>query len=68
MRNFDPTTGVSKTRLFKKPAKYKLDNLRIDPKYWITNIELLRGDLKMDVHIDYTEKTTHIISRLNEAY
>ena len=62
-RKFDPTTGASKTMLHKKFSKY----VTIKPKEWITEIEILRGDLrKLDVQIDYSEMMTLILSNLPE--
>ena len=62
-RKYEPTTGVSKTRLRKKFAKYKLDGVTINPKEWITELELFIGGLqKIDVHIDASEIMTNILS------
>ena len=61
-RKFDPTTGTSRTRLHKKFAKCKIDDITINLEEWITELELLRGDLqKLDVHIDNSERMTHIL-------
>ena len=52
-RKFEPTTEASKTRLRKEFAKYELDDVTINTEEWITNIELLRGDLqKIEAHIE----------------
>ena len=51
-RQFEPTTGASKTRLHKKFSKLELYDVTRNPKEWITCLELLRGDLQiLDVHI-----------------
>ena len=44
LRNFDPTTGASKTRLCKSFAKFELVNVKINSKYWITEIKIVRGN------------------------
>ena len=52
-RKIEPNTVASKTRLRNKSAKYELDNITRNTKEWITELELLMGDLqKLDVHID----------------
>ena len=40
-----PTTRASKTKLGKKFANIKIDDVTRYPKYLITDIKLLRGDL-----------------------
>ena len=51
-RKFNPTTGAYKKILCKKLFKYKLYGVTKNTKKWITEIELLRGDiLKTDIHI-----------------
>ena len=61
--------GASKIRLWKKLSKSELDNVTRDPEDWITELELLRGDLrKLGVIIDDVEITTHILSNLIEKY
>ena len=50
---FDPTTGASRTRPRKKLSKCDLDEVKIDPKEWITKLKLIRGELwKLNLHID----------------
>ena len=44
LRKFDPTTGASKTILCKKFAKFELVNVKINPKYWITDIRIVIGN------------------------
>ena len=66
---FDATTGYYKTRIFNKYTKRKILNVTRDPEYWITELELLRGELrKLNVNIYDTEMTTHISSNLPESY
>ena len=45
-KKFQPMTGVSKTIIQKKFAKCDLDDVTWDPEDWITELELLRGNLK----------------------
>ena len=50
---FDPTTGASKTKICDKFANWKLDDVTKKPEEWITELKLLRGDLrKLDIHTD----------------
>ena len=57
LRKFDPTTGASKTRLRKKFAKCKIDEIRRKPLQSITEFELIRGDLqKLDIQKLTTQK------------
>ena len=50
---FEPTIGIYKTRLRNKFSKCKLYDVTINHKEWITEIEIIRGDLQnMDVKID----------------
>ena len=50
-------------------AKWKIDDITRNPKEWITEIKLIRGDLKkLDWHIDDSEMMTHILSNLPEEY
>ena len=43
-------------------CKSELDDVSRDPEYWITELELLRGDLqKMEVIIDDLEIIAHIM-------
>ena len=59
--------GESKTRLRKTFAKSELYDVTRDPEDWITELELLRGDLrKLVVIIDDMEMMTHILSNLPE--
>ena len=68
-RKFDPTTGYFKKILRNKISKCKLDDVTRNPEEWITQLELLRGDLrKLDVKIDGSEMMTHILSNLPEEY
>ena len=68
-RNFDPTTGASKTIIRKKFYECELDYVTRKPGEWITEIKILRGDLrKLYVYIDESEIMTHIRSNLNEEY
>ena len=68
-RKIEPTTGDSKTRLHKKFAKYKLDNVTRNPKEWIIELELPRGNLqKLDADIDDSEMITHVLSNLPEEF
>ena len=65
----DPTTGPSNTTKCKNVVKRKLDDVTRDPKYWITQIKLLRGDSqKIVVMIDYVKMITHILYNLSEEY
>ena len=43
---FQPMAGASKTRLWKKFANCELDDVTWDPEDWITELELLRGNLR----------------------
>ena len=45
-RKFEPTTGDSNTGLCKKFTKCKLDDVTRNPEEWITELELIRGDLQ----------------------
>ena len=68
-RKFEPNTEASKTRLRKKFAKFKLYDITRNPEEWVTELDLLRGDLqKLYVHIDNSEIMTHILSNLPEEY
>ena len=68
-RNFESTTGASKTRLHKKFGKCKLDEVTRNPEEWIIEIELIRLYLKnTNVHLDDLEMMTHIILNLPEEY
>ena len=68
-KKFHPMTGASNTRLRKKFAKCKLDDVTRDPEEWIYELELLRGDLwKLGVIIDDVKMMTHILSNLPEEY
>ena len=52
-RNFDPSTGAFKTGVLNKFTKCKLYDVTRNPKEWITELKLLRGDLgKLDVNLD----------------
>ena len=67
--NFYPTTGASNKILQNKCSNRKLDDVKIDPKYCITEIELLIGDLcKLNAQIDSYEMMKQILSNLPEAY
>ena len=50
-RKIEPTTGASKTRLRQKFSKYELNNVTRNPKKCITELELLKGDLKNLMYI-----------------
>ena len=66
---FYPTTGDFKRIIHKKFSKCGLYDVIISPKEWIAELGLLREDLQnLDVHIDNSEITTHIISNLTEEY
>ena len=66
-RKIEPTTGASKTRLRKKFSKYELYGVTINPKEWITELEIFRGDLqKLNVHIDDSEMISSVLSNLPE--
>ena len=66
---FEPTIVSSKTRLCNKCSKWELDDITRNPKEFITNLRVLRGDLrKLDVQIDDSEVMTHILSNLPEEY
>ena len=68
-KKIDPTTGDSKTRIRKKFSKCNLDSITRYPKECLTDIEIIRRDLRnMDVHIDNSEMMTHIQSNLPQAY
>ena len=55
-------TGASKTRLNKKFAKIELDDVTRDPEDCITELELLRGDLrKLGIIIDGVKMMTHTV-------
>ena len=59
--------GASKIILRNKFTKYKLYDVKINYEEWITELKLLRGYIKkLDVHIDDSEMTTHIILNLPE--
>ena len=52
-RNFDPSTGAFETGVLNKFTKCKLYDVTRNPKEWITELKLLRGDLgKLDVNLD----------------
>ena len=62
-----PTTEESKTRLHKKFAKYELDDVTRNSEEWISEIEILRGDLQnLNIHIEDSEMMTHILLNLPE--
>ena len=64
---FDPMTGLSQTGLQKKLAKCELYGITRDSEEWITELKVLRGDLrKLGVIIDDVEVMTHILSNLPE--
>ena len=57
--------GASKTRIQKEFAKSELYDATREPEDWITELELLRGDLrKLRVIIDDVEMPTQILSNL----
>ena len=61
------TNFSTKLRLGNKLAKCKLDDVTRNPKGWITDLGLLRGDLhKLDVNIDNSEMMNHILPNLPE--
>ena len=43
--NFEPTPGPPKPDYKRKFFKYKIDDVTSNPEEWITELELLRGDL-----------------------
>ena len=45
-KKFQPIPGASKTRLRKKSMKIESDDVTRDPEDWITELELLRGNLR----------------------
>ena len=60
-------SGEPKTILQNKFAKIKVDDVTRDPEDWITELELLRGDLrKLGVIIDDVKIMNHILSKLPE--
>ena len=66
---FNPMRGASKTILRKKFAKCELYDVTRDPEDQITELELLRGDLrKLGVIIDDVKIMNHIMSTLPEEY
>ena len=59
--------GVSKTRLRNKRAKSQLYDVTREPEECITELELLRGNLrKLIVIIDDVETMLHILSKFPE--
>ena len=59
--------GASKSRLHKKFAKSELDDAIRYLEYWITELELLRGNLrKLGDIIDGVKIITRILSNLPE--
>ena len=68
-KKFQTMISASKTILWNKFTKCELDDVTRDPEYWITELELLREDLrKLGVIIDGAEIMTHILSNLTEGY
>ena len=68
-RTFDPTTGAYNTIVSKKFDKCELYDVTINPKEWITDIELLREYLQIpEVRIDNPEIMPYILLNLPEEY
>ena len=66
LKKINPTTGCSKKILRKQLVKWKIYDLIIDPKEWIINIGLQRGNLKnMYKHIDRNDDYHPIKSTWN---
>ena len=60
-------TGPPKAILHKKFSKIEIDDVTRDPEDLITEIKLLRGDLrKLGVIIDDMEMITQLLSNLPE--
>ena len=56
-------------KIIQKLLKSALYDVTKDQEYWITNIELLRGDLKkLGVNIDDVEVMNHIMSNLSKQH
>ena len=62
-------TGASKTRIHKRLSKRELDDVTMDPEYWIIELKLFPVYiLKMGVIIDDVEIMAHILSNLPKKY
>ena len=68
-KKFQSMTGAFKKILCKKIAKSELYDVTRDAEDWISELELLRGDLrKLGVIIDDAKMMTRILSNLPEEY
>ena len=69
IKKIDPTTEASKIRLSNKFAKNDLNYVTRYPEDWVSDLELLIGDLrKLGFIIDDVKMMTHILSNLPEEY
>ena len=69
IKKIDPTKEASKIRLSNKFAKNDLNYVTRYPEDWVSDLELLIGDLrKLGFIIDDVEIMTHILSNLPEEY
>ena len=68
-RKFEQTTGYFKTILHNKFSKCKPEDIKKNYEEWITEHNILRGDLqKCNVNIDNSHMITHKLSNLPEEY